>query len=155
MRHGRVHECDEKLRAHFLHMGTPSATGLLSNAYCHFCSTGNIFLIVNCWLLLFFLSFPCANFFTNFSTLILIIVLIHLVSHMRSLFCHVTARCLKVSHLADFTLSCFVSLSTTDCSYSWQPWETGSCTLIISRIACLFLINPKRRRIAPMMMKFT
>jgi len=25
---GPVHECEEKLRAHFLHTGTPSATGL-------------------------------------------------------------------------------------------------------------------------------
>jgi len=29
MPHGLVHESEEKLRAHFLHTGTPSATGLL------------------------------------------------------------------------------------------------------------------------------
>jgi len=29
MPHGVVHESEEKLRAHFLHTGTPSATGLL------------------------------------------------------------------------------------------------------------------------------
>ena len=29
MPHGLVHESGEKLRAHFLHTGTPSATGLL------------------------------------------------------------------------------------------------------------------------------
>jgi len=28
MPHGLVHESEEKLRAHFLHTGTPSATGL-------------------------------------------------------------------------------------------------------------------------------
>jgi len=30
MPHGLVHESEEKLRAHFLHTGTPSATGLNS-----------------------------------------------------------------------------------------------------------------------------
>ena len=32
MPHGLVHESEEKLRAHFFHTGTPSATGLSSRA---------------------------------------------------------------------------------------------------------------------------
>ena len=31
MPHGLVHESEEKLRAHFLHTGTPSATALITS----------------------------------------------------------------------------------------------------------------------------